>query len=142
MNVLEEYKKKYSFFYDITGIAMLIHRTYKPGLLESAYEAALKYLLEQKGYIVNRQVFLPIYWENVKLDQTYRIDLMVNDNIILELKSVSHIETCHRRQLWSYMNITHIPYGMLINFGSESLFSEWYYRDSETGEIEKINSKI
>lgn len=142
MNVLEEYRKKNSFFYDITGISMLIHRKYMPGLLESAYEAALKYLLEQKGYTVKRQVYLPIYWENVKLDQTYRIDLLVNDNIILELKSVSHIETCHRRQLWSYMNITHIPFGMLINFGSESLFSEWYSRDDESGKIEKINNKL
>ena len=117
---------------------MRVHRQYRAGLLESAYEAALKYLLEQAGYKVERQVFLPIYWENVQLDQTYRMDLVVNENIIVELKAVSHIETVHRRQLFNYMNLTHLPYGMIINFSPEGLYSEWYHRDNETGEIDKI----
>ena len=54
MNLIEEYRKKYSFFYDITGISMLIHRRNKPGLLESAYEAALKYLLEKQNYLIKK----------------------------------------------------------------------------------------
>ena len=117
---------------------MLVHRKYKSGLLESAYEAALRYLLEQDGFKVERQVYLPIYWEDIQLDQTYRMDLVVNDDIILELKAIGHIESVHRRQLFSYMNLTHKPYGMLINFGAESLYSEWYHRDKETGKIEKV----
>ena len=84
MNLIEEHNKKYQFFRDITGVAMKVHSKYRAGLLESAYEAALKYLLEQQGYKVERQVELPIYWEDVKLDQKYRMDLVVNDNIILE----------------------------------------------------------
>ena len=135
---IEEHNKKYQFFADITGVAMKVHRKYHPGLLESAYEAAMKYLLELDGYKVERQVFLPIFWEDVQLDQTYRMDLVVNDNIIIELKAVSHIETGHRKQLWNYMNLTHQPYGMLINFGANSLYSEWYMRDADSGEIEKI----
>ena len=138
MNLTEEHNLKYKFFSDITGEAMKVHRQYKPGLLESAYEAALMYLLELKGYKVERQALLPVYWDDVKLDQTYRMDLVVNDDIIIELKSVQHIDTPHRRQLWNYMNLTHIPYGMLINFGSESLYSEWYHRDEKTGVIDKI----
>lgn len=118
---------------------MKIHAKYKPGLLESAYEAALKYLLEQQSYKVERQVYLPIYWEDVKLDQTYRMDLVVNDNIIIELKAIDHIETEQRRQLMNYMNLTHLQYGMLINFGSKHLYSEWYERNSNTGDIIKIN---
>lgn len=137
MNLIEEHNKKYQFFSDITGEAMQVHRKYHPGLLESAYEAALKYLLEQKGYKVERQVFFPIYWENVQLDQTYRMDLVINDDIIVELKAVSHVETGHRKQLWNYMNLTHKPYGMLINFGAASLYSEWYQRYDD-GDIEKI----
>ena len=68
MDLIAEHNRKYAFFKDITGIAMLVHRTYHPGLLESAYEAAMKYLLEQNGYKVERQVYLPIFWEDVKLD--------------------------------------------------------------------------
>ena len=116
MDAITAYNKQYEFFKDITGEAMRVHRKYHPGLLESAYEAALKYLLEQKGYKVERQKFLPIFWDDVKLDQDYRMDLVVNDNIIIELKAISHIDTPHRRQLWNYMNLTHLPYGMLINF--------------------------
>lgn len=138
MDLINDHNQRYAFFHDITGEAMKVHRKYKPGLLESAYEAALMYLLELKGYKVERQALLPVYWDDVKLDQTYRMDLVVNDDIIIELKSVQHIDTPHRRQLWNYMNLTHIPYGMLINFGSESLYSEWYHRDEKTGGIDKI----
>ena len=138
MDLINDHNQRYAFFHDITGEAMKVHRKYKPGLLESAYEAALMYLLELKGYKVERQALLPVYWDDVKLDQTYRMDLVVNDDIIIELKSVQHIDTSHRRQLWNYMNLTHIPYGMLINFGSESLYSEWYHRDEKTGVIDKI----
>lgn len=137
MNLIEEHNKKYNFFREITGVAMKVYNEYRPGLLESAYEAALKYLLEQQGYKVERQVHLPIYWKDVQLDQTYRMDLVVNDNIILELKAVSFADKEHRKQLFNYMNLTHMPYGMLIYFGPKGLFSEWYERDSN-GEIDNI----
>ena len=138
MDAISEYNEKYEFFKDITGEAMKIHRKWHSGLLESAYEAALKYLLEQKGFKVERQKFLPIYWDDVKLDQDYRLDLVVNDNIILELKAVNFVDKSHRRQLFNYMHLTHTEYGMLINFGGDSLFSEWYRRSPMTGEIDKI----
>ena len=138
MDVIQEYNKKYEFFRDITGEAMRVHRKFRGGLLESAYEAALKYVLEQKGYKVERQKFLPIFWDDVRLEQDYRLDLLVNGDIILELKAIKHIDTEHRRQLWNYMNITHLPYGMLINFSSEGLYSEWYHRDAIRGDIDKI----
>ncbi len=138
MDLAEEHNNKYSFFHEITGVAMKVHSKYKSGLLESAYEAAMKYLLEQMGYKVERQVFLPIYWDDVQLDQTYRMDLVINDDIIVELKSITYVDSQQRKQLWNYMNLTHKPFGMLINFGAESLYSEWYERDSATGMIEKI----
>ena len=138
MIYIDEQDEQYQFFRIITGEAMRVHSKYRYGLLESAYEAALKYLLEQQGFHVSRQVLLPIYWDDVQLDQTYRLDLVVNSNIIVELKAISYIETVHRRQLFNYMNITHLPYGMLINFSSEGLYSEWYIRDAKTGNIEKI----
>ena len=106
--------------------------------MESAYEAAFKYLLESDGFKVERQVALPIYWKDVKLDQTYRMDLVVNDDIIVELKAVNFVDKEHRRQLWNYMHLTHKRYGMLINFGGTSLFSEWFERNPNTGEISKV----
>ena len=138
MNLIEEHNKKYKFFRDITGVAMKVYNKFRPGLLESAYEAALKYLLDLDGYKVERQVFLPIFWDDVQLDQTYRMDLVVNDDIIVELKAVNFADKEHRRQLWNYMNLTHKPYGMLINFGPDAVFSEWYQRYPDTGEIEKV----
>ena len=137
MDLLKEHNDKFRFFAEITGLAMKVHNKYHPGRLESAYEAALKYLLETDGHKVEQQVSLPLYWDEVKLDQTYRIDLLVDENIICELKSVGHTTEEHVRQLWSYMCITHKPYGMLINFGSERLYSAWYYQDAD-GYIEKV----
>ena len=137
MNAIKEHNLKYKFFSDITGVAMKVHSKYHSGLLESAYEAALKYLLELQGFKVERQVELPIYWDDIKLDQKYRMDLVVNDNIILELKAVNFVDKEHRKQLFNYMNLTHVPYGMLINFGPKGLFSEWYVRHN-ADEIEKV----
>ena len=138
MDLIQEYNKKYHFFRDITGIAMKVYNKYRPGLLESAYEAAFKYLLEQNGYKVERQKSLPIFWEDVQLDQTYRMDLVINGNIIIELKAVNFVDINHRRQLWNYMHLTHIQYGMLINYGPDRLYSEWYERDSIRDEIVKV----
>ena len=139
MNLIEEYDKKYKFFRDITGVAMRVYNKYHYGLLESAYEAAIKYLLEQMGYDIERQVYLPIYWDDVQLDQTYRMDLVVNGSVIVELKSVPYIESVQRRQLWNYMNLTHMQYGMLVNFSPKNLYTEWYERNSVSGDIDKIN---
>ena len=138
MTLIEEHNKKYDFFRVVTGEAMKVHSKFHGGLLESAYEAALTYLLEQKGLKVERQVFLPMYWDDVRLDQDYRMDLVVNDNIIVELKAIRYVESSHRRQLWNYMNLTHLPYGMLINFSPDGLYSEWYHRNERTEVIDRV----
>jgi GxxExxY protein len=137
MDLIRKHNEKYQFFKVIAGEAMRVHAKYKPGLLESAYEAALKYLLEQRGMKCERQVYLPIYWDNVKLDQSYRMDLVANGNVILELKAVSHTTDEHVQQLFNYMRLTQQPYGMLINFGSQHLYSAWYELYSD-GRIEKV----
>ena len=117
---------------------MQVHAEYHPGLLESAYEAALVFLLTQNGVKVTEQVNLPIYWKDVKLNKHYCMDLVVNDNAIIELKAVKYVTNDHRRQLWNYMHLTHMPFGLLFNFGNASLFSEWYYRRND-GKIIKLN---
>ena len=138
MDLVKEHNEKYKFFHEITGFAMLVHSKYHYGLMESAYEAAFRYLLETNNYKVERQVYLPIYWDDIQLDQSYRMDLVIDGNIIVELKAINHIDTPHRRQLWNYMNLTHIPYGMLINISPNGLYSEWYHKDSSEDKIERI----
>lgn len=137
MDVIAEHNNKYHFFVEITGIAMKVYNKFHYGLLESAYEAAMKYLLEEDGHKVEQQVYLPIYWDDVKLDQTYRMDLVIDDDIIVELKSIKFIGDEHRKQLQNYLNITHTKYGMLINFSPDRIYSEWYERDID-GSIERI----
>ena len=134
----KEHNEFYRFFHDITGEAMLVHSEYHEGLLESAYEAALSYLLKQKGYTVEKQVYLPMYWKDIRLEQHYCMDLVVNNDIIIELKAIKNIAKLHRQQLFNYMHLTHKPFGMVMNFGAESFYSEWYHRH-EDGTIEKIN---
>lgn len=136
MDAIKEHNQRYQFFADIAGEAMRVHRKFRPGLVESAYEAALKYLLELKGMKVERQVYLPIFWDDVPLDQSYRMDLVVG-GVICELKAIDRVGLPHRRQLWNYMHLTHTRYGMIINFGGDRLYSEWYERD-QYGHIEQI----
>jgi len=139
MDLIQEYNKRLEPLRVITGEAMKVHNKFHAGLLESAYEAALKYLLELRGMKVERQVYLPIFWDDVQLDQSYRMDLVIGESIICELKAVQFVSNEHRRQLKNYLNLTHTEYGMLINFGSkERLYSEWYRRDPQTGEIEQV----
>ena len=137
MDLIHEYNARLEPLRVITGVAMRVHAKFRSGLLESAYEAAMEYLLKQDNHTVERQKMLPIFWDDVKLEQDYRMDLVI-DGIICELKSVSHTTDAHVRQLWNYMHLTHTEYGMLINFGSERLYSAWYRRDPQTCEIEKV----
>ena len=136
MDLIQEYNMSLEPLRKIAGVAMKVHAEYKPGLLESAYEAAMEYLLKEDGHRVERQKALPIYWKDVRLEQTYRMDLVV-DGIIVELKAVKHTTEEHVQQLFNYMRLTHTEYGMLVNFGSAHLYSAWYklYPD---GEIEKV----
>ena len=137
MDLIQEHNMLLEPMRRITGIAMKVHTEYKPGLLENAYEAAMEYLLKQDEHQVERQKLLPIFWKDVQLEQTYRMDLVV-DGIIVELKAVKHTTDEHVRQLWNYMHLTHTQYGMLINFGADRLYSAWYRRDPITGMIEKV----
>ena len=136
MDAITEYNMTLEPLRVIAGVAMKVHAEYKPGLLESAYEAAMEYLLIQDGHVVERQKLLPIYWKDVQLEQTYRMDLVI-DGVIVELKAVKHTTEEHVRQLWNYMHLTHTKYGMLINFGSDRLYSAWY-RLYPDGTIEKV----
>ena len=136
MNLIEEYNKQLARQKHIVGVAMKVFNKYHGGLLESAYECALKYLLVQDGYKVEVQKELPMYWDDVRLDKTYRMDLVVDDDIIIELKALKYIKDEQRKQLKNYMVLTHTRWGMLINFSMDRVYSEWYRLDAN-GSIEQ-----
>jgi GxxExxY protein len=104
--------------YQIIGAALKVHRAVGPGLLESAYENALAYEIEKLNLLVEQQVMLPFYYEEVKLEAGYRVDLIVNKFVITEVKSVENILPVHFAQLLTYLRLTDIKLGLLINFNT------------------------
>lgn len=100
----------------IIGAAIEVHRALGPGLLESAYEECLCHELNVREIPFRRQVSLPVLYKGVKLDCGYRIDLIVDDRVILELKCTEHILPVHEAQLLSYMKMANVRVGILVNF--------------------------
>jgi len=107
--------------YEIIGCAYKVHSELGPGLLESTYEVCLEYELAQKGYEVNRQVALPVIYHEIKLEAGYRIDLMVNNAIIVEIKSVDALAPIHTAQVLTYLKLSNKKLGLLINFNEIDL---------------------
>ena len=105
----------------IIGAAIKVHRVVGPGLLESAYENALKFELEKLNFQVDQQLSLPFIYEDIRLEAGYRIDLMVNKLVIIEIKSVEYLLPVHFAQLLTYLRLTDIKLGLLINFNTAVL---------------------
>lgn len=102
--------------YEIIGAAYQVHSELGPGLLESTYEVCLEYELTKRGFKVERQKALPVFYDDIKLDAGYRIDLLVEDSIIVELKSVAAIEPIHKAQIMTYLKLSELKLGLLLNF--------------------------
>ena len=105
----------------IIGAAIDVHRALGPGLLESAYEACLAYELIQREMKVEQQKPLPLIYRDVQLDCGYRIDLLVDDAVIVEIKSVDSLAPIHQAQLLSYLKLSGCEVGLLINFNVKLL---------------------
>ena len=102
----------------IVDCAYKVHTTLGPGLLDSVYEAALAYELGKRGLRAERQKPLPVVYENIRLEEGYRADLVVSDLVIVELKSVEEIALVHKKQLLTYLRLADKRLGLLINFGT------------------------
>ncbi|KAB2846224.1 MAG: GxxExxY protein [Melioribacteraceae bacterium] len=100
----------------IIGCAIEVHKALGPGLLESAYEECLSYELMQNGLTIERQKAVPVIFKEVKLDCGYRIDILVENKIMLELKSVEAVAPIHEAQILIYMKFAEMKIGLLINF--------------------------
>ena len=107
----------------IIGGAIEVHRNLGPGLLESAYESCLLWELRQKGLRAESQVPVPIRYKGLQLDAGYRIDLLVQDKIIVELKAIDKIQPIHTAQVLTYLKMTDLKMALILNFNVELMRS-------------------
>jgi iron complex transport system substrate-binding protein len=106
---------------DVIDVALRLHRELGPGLLESVYEVILASKLAAMGYSVARQRPVDIEYDGLRFEAAFRIDLMVDDRLLVEIKSVERLTAVHGKQLLTYLRLTKQPVGLLINFGGETL---------------------
>lgn len=128
-----EYEEYNALSKKVIGAAMEVHKELGAGLLESAYEYCLKEELERQGLQVKTQVDLPLYYKGYETGKSYRIDMLVEDKIIVELKAVDSILPIHEVQLVTYLKLTNMALGLLINFNVPVL---------KEGIKRKINAKV
>jgi len=105
----------------IIGAAIEVHRVLGPGLLESAYQECLYFELLQRGFSVQKQLALPVVYKDIKLDHGYRIDLLVDNSVVHELKTVEAFTDVHEAQILTYLRLGNYPLGLLINFNTKLL---------------------
>lgn len=106
---------------EIVDAAYQVHTTLGPGLLESVYETVLSYELEKRGLGVVRQQPLPVVYHDVRFDEGFRADLIVENRVLVELKSVEAVAPVHKKQLLTYLKLTGMKLGLLMNFGSATI---------------------
>ena len=105
----------------VIEVAIDIHRRLGPGLLESVYQTILAHELRKRGMDVRKEEPIPLVWDNIRFDMGFRADLIVNDTILIELKSIEQVAPVHKKQVLTYLKITGKKLGLLINFGDETL---------------------
>ena len=103
----------------IVDAAFQVHKRLGPGLLESVYEVILAHELKKRGLNVKRQVPVPIVFDEIKFNECFRADLIVEEKVIVELKSVEKVSNVHKKQLLTYLRLADKKLGLLINFGTE-----------------------
>ena len=106
---------------EVLDICFEIHKILGPGLFESVYEEILTFELKNNGLFVERQKSLPVYWKGVKINSAFKADLIVEKKVIIELKSVEMLIPAHYKQLLTYLKITDLKLGLLINFNERLL---------------------
>lgn len=105
----------------VIGAAINVHRVLGPGLLESAYQECLFFELQSVGLSVTKEISLPIVYKDIKLDHGYSIDLLVENKVVIELKTVEAFTDVHTAQILTYMKLGNYPIGLLINFHTKLL---------------------
>jgi len=112
--------------YAIRGAIFTVYNRLGPGLLESAYETALKYELKKLGFDVRKQAPLPMVYDEVKLEIGYRVDLVVNHKVIIEIKSCDGLEDLHHKHVLTYLRLSNMKLGILVNFNTANISTSIY----------------
>lgn len=112
--------------YEIRGAAFKVYNKLGPGLLESVYEKALMHELDQEGFKVKAQLCIDVIYDDLLLEKGFRIDLLVEEKVVVEIKSVECLNALHKKQLLTYLRITGLKLGLLINFNSENINKSIY----------------
>ncbi|NBC58422.1 MAG: GxxExxY protein [Bacteroidetes bacterium] len=107
--------------YDITGCAIKVHKALGPGLLESVYQKCLKHELLRNKFMVKQHISVPVNYDHIEIETDLRLDLLVDDTVIVELKAIEHILPVHEAQLLTYMKLLKKPQGLLINFYTDNI---------------------
>lgn len=107
--------------YKIRGCIFNVYNKLGPGLYESVYESALCYEFDKEGLSYKRQLELPVHYEDIILDVAFRIDILVENKVIVEIKSVEELSKVHFKQIITYLKLTSITIGLLVNFNSDSI---------------------
>ncbi len=106
---------------EIIDTSIKIHSRLGPGLFESVYEEVLHYELTKRGLLSERQIPLPVYYDDLKMEVGFRADMMINKTVIIELKSIETVLPVHKKKLLTYLRLTNLHIGLLINFNEELL---------------------
>ena len=115
--------KENEISYIIRGAIFDVYNTLGPGLLESVYINTLDYELTKKGLNVKREVPIPVYYEEIKMEVGFRLDLLVEEKVIIEIKSVENLAEVHHKQVLTYLKLTRLKLGILVNFNVDKIDS-------------------
>lgn len=116
-----EQKTENELSFIIRGAIFKVFNELGPGLLESVYETVLMYELEKQGLSVKRQVALPIFYDDIELEIGYRLDLLINNKVIIEIKSVETLAKVHHKQVLTYLKISELKLGILVSFNVDDI---------------------
>lgn len=106
---------------DVLALAFKVHSAFGPGLLESAYETCLAFELSRAGFVIERQKLIPIIYEGIEIDGAFRLDILVEERLLLELKTVDEIAPIHTAQVLTYLKLLKLRFGLILNFNVKSL---------------------
>lgn len=133
------YNRRWMFMYYLTGVGMKLYNTYRHWLVIDDYKVLFEYAVQRDGFEAHRDADMPIYFGDELIEgATHRTDLLINGNVMMMLYRKPEVNDDDRHRLESHLTLTHTQFGFIGNFDSDQFYSEWYVRDPQTGNIERV----
>lgn len=133
-----KYNGRWKFLQHLIGLGFSIYNEYKNRMPISVYQKLFAYLLDRDGFDAIVDAECPMYWGNEKIDATYAVPFLIDNHVIMDIYAQDSIGDVERIALKNKMKLTHIPYGMIVNFDNDRLYTERYVRDVTTGIFDKL----